>query len=100
MDLNHEIGGLNRRPGESISDYWIRLNSDNDFINNKKDYCFPDLHLTSIQCKNAAYKTSEHTYYFAISSGEKKVNFCEKSEIFNEPKFSIKLSLGFDSDLV
>lgn len=100
MDLNHEIGGLNRRPGESISDYWNRLHSDHDFINDKKDYCLPEFYLDSIQSKNAAYKTSEHTYYFAISSGEKKVNFCEKSEIFNEPKSSIKLSLGFDSDVL
>jgi len=89
MDLNHEIAGFNRREGESINDYWIRLNSNDDFINNKKDYCLTDLHLTSIQSKNALYKTSEHTYYFTISSGEKKVNFCDKSEIFNEPKSTI-----------
>lgn len=100
MDLNHETSGLNRRPGESMADYWNRLHAKDDFINAKKDYSFPHFFMESIQYNNAAYKTFDHTYYFAISSGEKKINFCEKSEIFTQPKSSIKLGLGFDSNLI
>jgi len=42
MDLNHEIGGMNRRPDETALDYWNRLHADADFINTRKDYSFPE----------------------------------------------------------
>ena len=83
-----------------MTDYWSRLHAEEDFINAKKDYSFPHFYLDSIQYNNAAYKTYDHTYNIAISSGEKKVNFCERPEIFVEPKSSVKMSLGFDSDVI
>lgn len=86
MDLNHEIGGLNRRPEESALEYWNRLHADADFINAKKDYCFPEFQQQVMQQRNATHKVSDHTYYFSISSGDKKINFGETPEIFKEPK--------------
>lgn len=48
MDLNHETGGLNRRPHESFRQYWNRISRDNDFINAKKDYSLPDLFTLNV----------------------------------------------------
>ena len=100
MDFNHETAGLNRRPHETFRQYWKRISTDKDFINAKKDYSLPDLLTLNVQFKNASYKTSGETYYFSISSGEKKVNFCDTAELFHEPKSTVKQSLGFDADLV
>jgi len=100
MDLNHEVAGLNRRPGESPIDYWRRIHVDDDFINLKKDYSLPCLHIPVAQFQNAKFSTSEEIYYFSITAGEKKQNFSAQEELFTEPKLTVKLSLGFDAEVV
>lgn len=100
MDLNHEVAGLNRRHNESLTTYWNRLHAEEDFITAKKDYSLPCLHMPIAQFQNATFKTSKHTYYFSISAGEKKRKFCDRAEMFNEPKSTIKQALGFDSEIL
>lgn len=79
--------------------YMQRLHS-NNFINKSKDYAFPEFVMQAIQYNNADYLTSNQTYYFTITTGDKKVKFTNQTELFQEPKTNIKRSLGFDTDIV
>jgi len=99
MDLNHENAGFNRRLDETFAGFVKRLMLENDFINKSKDYALPEFLAHGIQHNNAKYPTCEETYYFNVSTGERKALFCDAAEVFHEPKESSKLACGFDINL-
>lgn len=71
MDLNHERSGFNKRKEETHMEYINRL-ADNDFAGVSYDYSIPEFPPGVMQQRNVLMKTYERTYYFALSSGEKK----------------------------
>ena len=84
MDLNHESAGLNRRKDESHLEYVNRL-AKHDFASTNHDHALPELPPAVLEQRNVLFKTSESTYYFAISSGEKKQRFLRCKEYLTEP---------------
>jgi len=45
-------------------------------------------------------QTYEKTYYFSLTSGEKKHRFLKSKELLTEPTKTTKLALGFDVDVI
>ena len=79
LDLNHEVAGFNKRKDETYIQYIDRL-SKNNFAETSQDYAVPEFPPHIYQQKNALHLTSSETYYFAISSGEKKQRFLKCKE--------------------
>ena len=99
MDLNHERAGLNRRPNETHMQYINRL-CKNDFAGTSHDHAIPEFPPAVYEQRNMLLKTHESTYYFALSSGERKKRFMGRKELLNEPNKTTKMALGFDSDVI
>ena len=99
MDLNHERAGLNKRKDETHLEYIQRL-SDNDFAGTSHDHAIPEFPPGVFEQRNVLLKTHECTYYFAISSGEKKNRFTNNKEYQTEPEKMTRMALGFDSDVI
>ena len=71
MDLNHERAGFNKRKDETHLEYIKRL-AENDFAGKSHDHAMPEFPPGVFEQRNVLLKTHESTYYFSISSGEKK----------------------------
>lgn len=99
MDLNHERAGLNKRQDETHLEYIQRL-ADNDFAGSSHDHAIPEFPPGVFQQRNVLFRTFESTYYFSISSGEKKQRFLNCKEYQTEPEKTTKMALGFDGDVI
>lgn len=99
MDLNHERAGLNKRKNETHLEYIKRL-SQNDFAGKSHDHAMPEFPPAVFEQRNVLLKTFDCTYYFALSSGEKKRRFHKSKEYFTEPEKTARMALGFDSDVI
>ncbi len=99
MDLNHERIGYNKRPNENHLEYINRL-CDNDWAEQSHDHAIPEFPPNVFAQRNVLMKTHGKTFYFAISSGEKKQRFLAKKEYLTEPSKTSKMALGFDSDVI
>ena len=71
MDLNHERGGFNKRKDETHLEYIQRI-SENNFMTTSHDHAMPEFPPAVFEQRNVLLKTFESTYYFSISTGEKK----------------------------
>ena len=99
MDLNHERSGLNKRQNESHLEYIDRI-SRSKFGESSHDHAVPEMVPEVIMQRNALMKTHENTFYFSISSGERKQRFLKNREYFKEPEKLTKVALGFDSNVI
>jgi len=90
MDLNHERTGMNKRKGETHLEYINRLAA-NDFAGLSHDYALPEFPPGVFQQRNQLIRTYEKTYYFALTSGEKKKRFLRSNKEFQtEPAKTVK----------
>ena len=71
MDCNWERVGFNKQKEETHLEYINRL-SENDFAQKSHDHAVPELSPHVFEQRQALLKSFENTYYFAISTGEKK----------------------------
>ena len=71
LDLNHERTGMNKRANETHLEYIDRL-CKNSFGEQSHDHALPEFPPAVYQQRNALQITHPETYYFSISSGEKK----------------------------
>ena len=99
MDFNFERVGYNKLKDETHLEYINRL-AQNDFAGKSHDHAVPELATHVFEQRQALLKTFDNTYYFAISTGEKKQRFGKNKEFLNEPKKTVKMGLGFDADLI
>ena len=79
---------------------YINRLADNDFAGKSHDHAVPEFPPGVFEQRNVLLKTHENTYYFSISSGEKKLRFNNAKEYLTEPEKMSKLGLGFDSNIV
>lgn len=93
-----ETWGLDRKKDENILCYISRVFNDPIL---RDSYCvgMPECHAGYMTRMNQHIKTSDETYYFAISTGERNKQREKAREVFKEPMKISSFSLGFDDDV-
>lgn len=99
MDFNFERVGYNKLANESHLEYIHRL-VQNDFASKSHDHAVPEITPQVFEQRNVLIKTFSNTYYFSISTGEKKKSFGKAKEFLDEPEKLTKMALGFDTDVI
>lgn len=94
-----EAIGLDRKQGETISQFITRVFND-PIISETNCLADTDTNPNLQSNCNQYIKTFEHTYYFSISTGDRKRNKTKMREVFKEPKKTIKQNLNFDMDVL
>jgi len=81
IDLNQERVGFNKRTDETHMEYIDRI-CKNNFGQESHDHAVPEFPPTVFQQRNALHMTCDQTYYFSISSGEKKQSYLTSCKEF------------------
>jgi len=99
MDLNQELHGLNRKPGERYTDY-VKRAWKSKFVFESLDFATPEFVPKLYSCFNSKHVTSAETYYFSLTTGD-SCNFAHKrTEFFTEGARTAKAGVGFDLDVI
>jgi hypothetical protein len=98
FDWNCETFNLNRQKGERLPDYIQRVLTDT-IISETNCWGMDDMMPCKFKQYNEKIKTYDHTYYFAIATGERKKLKNKAREIFKEPKNVIRDSCGYNTNV-
>jgi hypothetical protein len=93
-----ETWGLQKNDDESILEFAKRVFSD-DIVRNSNCFGVKDSSPYIAFQMNDYIKTFDHTYYFAMCSGERKNIRDKQRELFKEPSKIQNKTIGFDSDV-
>jgi hypothetical protein len=90
-----ETWGLSRNRKEKFLNYIKRVYND-PIVRDSNCIAMREIQPFNIAKMNELIKTNENTYYFCMSTGERKRLREKQREILTEPKKMLTNSIGFD----